>query len=259
MKMFDNARYTIKLKSLLDNEETKALIDNALSKYKLYTPLHKELYGYIPTREELNNKIINYYKYYEIGFETIGRFIEELEVTMNEIMPKYNQMYKSVDIMNDIEDIFGNVDMVETFEETTSGSVSGESNGTSNGNATSTSDTTSTINNYNKNVETQTPQGNISKLNTEINSVDHADKITWNHTTSTDSGSTTGSDTTSSESTSSTTSESSGTTTHTSTRKGNQGVNTYAHDMLEFRKLFENIEQDIIHDSRLRELFMLVY
>lgn len=257
--MFDNARYSVRLKSLLDNPETKVLIEKALANYRIYTPIHKELYGYIPTRKELNNKILNYYKYYEIGFETIGRFIEELEITMNEIMPYYNQMFKSVDVMNNIDDIFGNVDMVESYEETTTGSVSGESNGTSKGQATSTSETKSNIDNYNKNVETNTPQGNISKLNTEIDEVSYADKITWNHTSSIDSVNSTGNDTTSSESTNTSSSESLGTTKHTSTRKGNQGVNTYAHDMLEFRELFTNIEQEIIHDSRLRELFMLVY
>ena len=50
-----------------------------------------------------------------------------------------------------------------------------------------------------------------------------------------------------------------GTHTHVMTKKGNQGVNTYAHDMLEFRQLFQNIVQMIIHDSRIAELFMLVY
>ena len=53
--------------------------------------------------------------------------------------------------------------------------------------------------------------------------------------------------------------ESSGTVKHTMNKKGNQGVNTYAHDLLEFRELFINIEQQIIKDERISELFMRVY
>ena len=53
--------------------------------------------------------------------------------------------------------------------------------------------------------------------------------------------------------------ESTGTTKHTLARKGNQGVNTYAHDMLEFRQLFLNIEQQIINDPELASCFMLIW
>ena len=89
------AKYTIVLKTLLDDPETKALIDKAMSTYPLYEKRSEEKYipSYIPTREQLNKKILDYYKYREIGFETVGRFLTELEVALNEIMPYYNQLY----------------------------------------------------------------------------------------------------------------------------------------------------------------------
>ena len=101
------AKYTEVLHDLLMNEEVNKLIEKAMSTYPMYTPKHPKLYGYIPTREELNKKIMNHYRFYEIGSETVGRFLYNLEMTMNEIMPTYNQLYMSVDIMNNIDDIFG--------------------------------------------------------------------------------------------------------------------------------------------------------
>lgn len=254
-----SAKYTVVLKTLLDDENVKPLIDKAMSTYPTYTPKHEVLYSYIPTREELNKKILSYYKYREIGFETIGRFLDELETSLCEIMPYYNQLYKSVDIMNNIDDIFGNVDIVETFEQHSEGRGSGSSEGSSNSSASSESETNSNTNSYNKNVNSDTPQGNISTSNTGIDSVTHASNISWNHDTANDSATNTGSNTSSGTSTSSSNSENEEDLTHTLTKKGNQGVNTYAHDMLEFRELFMNIEQRIIHDDRIAELFMLVY
>jgi len=46
-------------------------------------------------REQLNNKIINHYRFHEIGFETWDRFIHYLNSTMGEIMPFYNQLLES--------------------------------------------------------------------------------------------------------------------------------------------------------------------
>lgn len=262
------AKYTVVLKTLMEDPEIKPLLDKAMSSYKMYKPEHPELYGYIPTREELNQKILNHYKYNEIGFETIGRFLDELEIALNEIMPLYNQMYKSVDIMNGLDDIFGNLDVKESFEQSTEGSASGTAGSENTTNTTSEanseSQTTSSAENHSKNVESSTPQGDILSINNKgIDSVTHADQINWNHTNSEDTANNTGKDTTSAESTQTgsehSSSERSETITHTLTRKGNQGVNTYAHDMLEFRQLFVNIEQRIINDIRIRELFMLVY
>ena len=301
------AKYTIVLETLLSDEKVKPLIDKALSTYPMYVPVNENNYSIIPTRETLNSKILNHYKYREIGFETIGRFIDELQIAMEEIMPYYYQLYKSADIMNGIEDPFGNVDIMETFEEersdnstgnskdnVTSNSkdnVSGNSKDTNKSNTetnteTSATDKTTTTENMTtdgKSVKNDTPQGMLNIVASDIDSIPYASEVNWNKSNSNSkgtsegesgttgkSGSETSSETTSenssesiSENSSETTSEHSseklGTTKNTLHRKGNHGVNTYAHDMKELRETFLNIERQIINDERIQELFMLVY
>lgn len=46
-------------------------------------------------RGELEKKIIEHYYFRQIGFETVGRFIFYLNVRLREIMPRYNQLYKT--------------------------------------------------------------------------------------------------------------------------------------------------------------------
>ena len=281
--MIDNARYTVLLKTLMENPETNKKLMAALSSYPLYEQKNKELIAYIPSREELNKAILNRYKYREIGFETIGRFLDELEISMNEIMPYYNGLYETLETMAEIEDPFGNVNMLETYSETRKDGTkaSGKTSGTSTDSSTdststetSASDTSkidSSVNASSKNVESATPQSELSISSQNIDSVNYADKATWNKNVSDDSSETTGSsegktDTSSSSSSNSsssteteTESETTGTVEHTFQRKGNHGVNTYAHDMIEFRESIINVTQKLINDKRLNELFMLVY
>ena len=243
-------KYTVPLKSLIDSPEVKPLLDQALSTYPLFTPSNdpfvKEM---IPTREELNQKLLNHYKYREIGFETVGRFLDELEMVMKEIMPYYNQLYKSVEIMTLIDDPFGNVDVTETFEQETTDNNTSSSRGEN----TSTASDNSTINSKSKALNSTMPQGNIAKE--DIEAVSHADSASWGKDTSESSGSSQGS----SESSSEGTSESRGTVKHTFTKKGNQGVNTYAHDMTELRETFLNVTAQILDDIHIRELFLNVF
>ena len=115
--MLITARYTEVLDNLLRNEQTAPLIATAMSKYPLYAtdPNKTRKYGTayaVPTRAELNNKILSYYRFREIGFETVGRFLFELETALNEIMPKYNQLFYSAD--QDFNPIY-NVDYNKTL------------------------------------------------------------------------------------------------------------------------------------------------
>ena len=99
--------------------------------------------------------------------------------------------------------------------------------------------------------------------------MNYADEVNWNNDTSnndttsnatnnsTSSGTT--SETTENESTSNGTATTTGNVKHTFTKKGNQGVNTYAHDMKELRETFLNVTNQIINDERISELFMRVY
>ena len=276
------AIYTVQLKTLMDDENLKPLLDKALSTYPLYKPETDNEYvkSLIPTREEINTKLLNHYKRYEIGFETIEWFLYELEITMNEIMPIYNQRFKSVEIMSVIDDPFGNVDVTETFKETRSGTSKSTDSGSSSSNATDnssttssatdTSSTTSNSDSHNKKIENDTANGNILGVNaSDIDSVTHADKITWdkngteNSTNmsgeSSSSATSSGTSSTNSQSNSETNTENEGVVEHTFNKKGNQGVNTYAHDIIELRQTFIDVVKEIINCKEVRSLFMLVY
>lgn len=267
------AKYTEVFHELLIDEKVSPLIQRAMSSYELYTPVNPRNFSYVPTREELNKKIVDHYRFYEIGSETVGRFLYNLEMTLNEIMPKYNQLFKSVDIMNGIDDIFGNLDVTETFEEEREGTnsstgsdvVTGSSTNTNNNTVTSQNSTDTEMTTSGRNANSKTPQSQLSAK--KLENITAASEMSWNedsnssNSTSNDSSTTNG--TTTSETEQNTTSNvsgtSAGTTTHTLTRKGNQGVNTYAHDMLEFRQLILNIEMQIINDPELANCFMLVW
>lgn len=275
------AKYTVVLHTLMTDPQLKEQLDLALSTYPLYKA--GKMYDLIPTREQLNDRLLNHYKYREIGFETIGRFLDELRITMGEIMPRYNELFKTVEIMAELPSPFDNVDVVETFEEqktntstsdtTTGSTTSGTSNDSTQttGTAEDSTQTTGTASSHNKHVNSKTPQDGISIPAEGIDSVDYADEAQWNKDTSTTGGTSTSNGSTSGSSTSngstSETSEGSAnvinegseTTTHTYTKKGNQGVNTYAHDMNEFRTSIIDVMDQIVNDRRIRELFMLVY
>ena len=244
------ARYTEVLVNLLNNAEAKAKIDKAMSTYPLYKKQSKEEYipSYIPTREELNNAILNYYKYREIGFETFGRFLEELETALNEIMPYYNQLYFSTD--QDYDLLF-NVDYTRdiTREKQNTGNTETTSQ------ATDQTSTTSNVNNYSKNVNSQTPQGQLGITAQNIDNVTYADNVTWNKNTSSDSATSNGTANT----TASGSSENNEDETTKERVKGNYGQMSYQTLLGQYRDLIMNVTQQIINDERISELFMLVY
>lgn len=227
-----NARYTEILYNILNNENTKQLIYNALSTYPLYTSNKNRQYNkipdLIPSRTEINTKLLNHYKYREIGFETVGRFIEELEITMNEIMPYYNQMLYSID--QDFDMIY-NVDYERVKERVneTSGNVTTESSMTNSG----------------KNVNANTPQGELSITASNIDGVTYADNVAWNKDDSEASGE----------------SNSSGNENENivETVKGNYGTVSAQELILKYRETIINIVDMIINDSRIKDLFMNIF
>ena len=231
------ARYTEVLDNLLRNEQTAPAIATAMSKYPLYEtdPNKTRKYGTaykVPTRAELNNKILSYYRFREIGFETVGRFIFELETALNEIMPRYNQLFYSAD--QDYNPIY-NVDYSKTLAR----------NRTNSDNATSNSSTNNSENS--KSVSSQTPQNQLNISSANIDSVNYADEANWN--AGSQSGTATG------------TTQSNGQENETTleTTKGNFGVTSAQDLIIKYRETILNIEQLIIHDPRIAELFMLIY
>ena len=247
----NHAKYSVTLGELMKDGNTASAINKALSTYPIYKG--QKDYDLIPTREALNEKILNHYKYREIGFETVGRFLDELKITMCEIMPRYNESFKTVEIMAELPSPFDNVDVTETFEETRSERAEGES--TSTGNATGTATSTATANGSSVNTRkfSDTPQNRVDSINNYLSEYEEANGESEQTDTNNATNSTENSETANS------TSEREETTRHTYTKKGNQGVNTYAPDMNEFRTSIIDVVEQIINDERLASLFMLVW
>lgn len=68
----------------------KQLIENGVKLFDFSYPLFDEEY-----RPILEEKITRHFYFREIGFESVGRFLFELETKLNEIMPYYNKFYES--------------------------------------------------------------------------------------------------------------------------------------------------------------------
>lgn len=260
------AKYTVELITLLENDETKALIDKALSTYPLYEKKSKEQLApsYVPTRSELNQKILNYYKYREIGFETIGRFLDELETAMVEIMPKYNMLFFSID---QDYNILYNVDYTRDTDIKKTGKVEGQtdtnSDNTVNSKSVDDTTTTSSIDSNSKDVHSATPQNELSVPAANIDNIPYADDVNWHKTHSEDTGTskgTTTNDTTSKGVGKSVTKGSNEDSEIVAERvKGNYGQVSIQSLIDQYRDLIINVEQMIINDRRIAELFMLVY
>jgi hypothetical protein len=180
-------------------------------------------------------KVVDHYYFRQIGQETPARFRHYFQTRIREIMPYYIQLYESEAMMKGIEDPFGNVDITETYEETREISREGSSS--------ASDQSESEQSNAGEDRFSDTPQGSIDNLDNYLTSARKT------------------SDTGSASSSGSSSSESSGTesetVSHTYTKKGNQGVNTYAHDMRELRETFLNIDLEII--EKLNDLFLLIY
>ena len=252
------ARYTEVLVNYMNNDTAKAKIMEAMSYYPLYQRKSTEEHipCYIPTREELNNAILNYYMYREIGFETFGRFLFELKTTLNEIMPYYNQLFFSTD---QDYDILYNVDYTREITRQREDTNHDTSEGTSSTSGTDSSSTSSSVNSYGKNVESATPQGQISITPQNINNVSYADNVKWNSNNSSDSASSNGTTSSSSNSTGELNGQRNENESTLEKVKGNYGQMSYQSLLEKYRELIINVTQQIINDPRIAELFMLVY
>ena len=89
----------------------------ALSDYPIWEPDY---------RATLNKKIVEHYMNYEIGYETEEMFNFALRRKMNEIMPFYNQLYKSSEIEFDPLQTINFLD--ETSSETENNSTTSNEN-----------------------------------------------------------------------------------------------------------------------------------
>lgn len=184
-------------------------------------------------------KVIDHYRFRQIGQETVGRFLHYFRTRIKEIMPYYVQVYEFDAKFRNIEDPLESYNLTETFKQSTAGT--GRTTGTNT--ASQSSESSGASESLNK--FSDTPQ----------NSVDNLDNYLTNATQL--SGNETGSSSGSSSGTSESSTEDSATVEHELTRKGNIGVQPLGGEVLNIRSAFINIDMQIIDE--LRDLFLQVY
>ena len=228
------SKYTITIKNLIDNH-----FDFQMTSY----PIFNENY-----RDTLNNNILYHYYEDEIGFETAPLFRLYLNQRLNEIMPKYNELYKAQQNLINNNLLLSNVNLTESLNGT---NTKTDTNTTST-ETSSSSNSTNTGTSNNKNLFQDTPQGNISSQDIDAQNV-YATNITLDHNSSSNSIS----DTSSSDGESNSTLNSEGTNEYLKTIIGNDGKKYNIDILNDIKNNLMNIDLMIIDD--LRDLFMGIY
>lgn len=179
-------------------------------------PIFDEAY-----RPILNKKILDHYNFYEIGFETAGLFKFNLNTKLNEIMPYYNQLYKSELLKFDA---LKPTNIQEKYIHNANGTNTGNSNSNSSSNS--------------KSLFQDTPQSPIPSVSLENQK--YATNITFDNNSINDN----------------TTNNTSFNNTEDYIKEiiGNNGSISSSKLLQEFRETFLNIDMQIIND--LSDLFM---
>lgn len=227
------ARYTVQLRKVIEScgedEVLKWFQDYDLSNYLTHEEIKviTDAGTWSPAR--LAHKILDHYYMHEIGSETVGLFKHRAKVAMQEIMEEKLPLVYSASLKYNP---LTNVNYTETY--------TGQ-NTTSN---TSSSDTTATSNSSGLTVNSDTPQGQISKeaiLGGSYASSTSANEIE-DEANTVSSGESSGS----------------GTQVYTKHFEGNQGISaTYQKMVEQYRDNIRAIDREIIED--LRDLFMIIY
>lgn len=211
------------------------IINGAIPKvFNFDFPIYDESY-----RNVLCGKILKHYYTREIGAETVGLWKLWLDTRLNEIMPYYNQLYKSATIeFNPMYDI----DLTTTHTRDNDGvtNFSGNNSGNSKQNTTSENDGVS------RNLYSDTPQGSLENVENETY-LTNATKVTSSGNVSGESNN---------EFSGNSESETAVTSTEEYLQKiqGKSGGASYSKRLQEFRSTFLNIDSMIIDE--LKDLFM---
>lgn len=226
--------YTMTLYEIINNFYTRQEVEGWFKDYELTDYLTTEQIETITdnglwSKDKLAKKIVDHFLMEQIGFETMGLFRHYVKITMKEIMESKLPLIYSRAIEYDP---LVNVDYTETLNRgvTSSGQNSGTASNTSGSSGLS--------------VDSDTPQGQISKAN--ILAGNYASNTSATEGTATSSTTTSGSASNTQEEA------------YTKRVKGNSGVSATAQKMVEqFRENIRAIDYEII--TELEPLFMIIY
>lgn len=231
------ASYTIELRKICEFYG-RDVVESWFKDYELEDYLTEEqitsiVNAGIWSKNKLAKKIVDHYFMREIGFETPGLFENRIKARMQEIMEDYLPVIYS----NSIKfDPLVNVDFTETFQREI------ESETSNNG----TSESSSNSNSSGLNVNSDTPQGEISK--TTILQGKYASQTSASESES--------------EVTDTTETENTGTANqtenYTKKTKGNSGVSATAQALIkQYRDIIRAVDREIIED--LNDMFMGIF
>lgn len=235
------------------NDESVVIAKARTKLFDFEYPIYDEAY-----KSVLETKIIKHYYFNEIGFETVGMFKHYLNARMNEIMPYYNQLYRSELLeFNPLYDVDLTTDHTRGTEGSNKGTGTTESAGTDKYTRNLKDSEETAENGTNWAYNNDTPQGGIDGLDS-LDYLTSATKQTNNDGTNrtleqtgndernaTNTGSTT------------TTTEYKDTEDYLEHVKGKTGGSSYSTRLKEYRETFLNIDAEII--DRLSDLFMLLW
>lgn len=250
---YDNTHVTVTLGEIVDSGVN--IWDFPYPKPELYAHFNGELLPIPWHQEEWEQKIIDHYRFHQIGQETVGRWLHCFRTRIKEIMPYYVQLYDFETKWHSIEDPLESYHLTETFEESTHGTGSQTSTGSSE-NTSETSGTSTTNKTGNMDHErkfSDTPQGEIGNMD------NYMTEATQESTTNTENGNetSTGNATVTGSDSSESSSENTGNTSSTMTRRGNIGVQPLGTEVKNIRDAFINIDLMVINE--LKDLFLMVY
>ena len=230
------SKYTMQLRELFEPIiyspalYTKAEVESWFKDYDLDDYLTEEQQAVITatglwTKDKLAKKIVDHYYMHEIGFETIGLFIHEVKDFMEELMEEYLPLIYSSAIQYDP---LVNVDYTESFSRTQNLENSSSSSSSSDGSSLG--------------VNSDTPQGQISKSTILNGTYASNTSATENEVASETSTSSTGNNAEN----------------YLKHIKGNSGVSATAQKMIQlYRDNIRAIDREII--EKVGILFMRIY
>lgn len=174
-------------------------------------------------KKAFEQKILDHYRFRQIGQETVGRWLHYFRTRIREIMPYYVQLYEFEAKWFNVDDPLESYNLVETFKGDSHGSGAVKTHG-------------HTENTGNEKFS-DTPQGSISNIDSYMTTATKtANNVNDNSNTDT---------------------TNTGSTSHTLTRRGNIGVQPLGGEVQNIRDAFINIDLMVINE--LKDLFIQVY
>ena len=267
---YDNSKHTLELGKII---ESGVNIWNFDSIHPIYGEGNGGELGYIQKKFEER------FWFRQIGFETVGRWLRHFHARWNEIMPYYNDLWKTVQLYREMQDPLESYSLTETLERelnrqdksnstgsnTSSSETSGQVTRTSTNNATETVTAHEQLTIDGKEKFSDTPQGSIDNLDNHLTSATVKDSL--EDRTNTDSkavneevnssDNSTGSATATSTDTGEVSSQGKDTEKYTLTRRGNIGVQPFGQEITILRQSLINIDKMFLDEFN--DLFLMVY